>query len=78
MSYEYRSIELDITSLGMSPITYVQVLALLQAFSTKMSRKGYTTWLVEVFSTEGNVRIADALIYDDENWPPKSQELTSG
>ncbi len=78
MSYEYRSIALDITSLSISPITYVQVLALLPAFSTRMSREGYTVWLVEGFSTEGNVRIADALIYDDENWPPKSQELTSG
>lgn len=78
MSYKYRSIELDITPLSISPITYVQVLASLQAFSTRMSREGYATWLVEGFSTEGNVRVADALIYDDDNWPPKSQELTSG
>jgi len=72
MSYEYRSIELDITPLSIFPMTYVQVLALLQAFSTKMSLEGYTTWLVEGFSTEGNVRIPDALIYEDDNWPPKS------
>lgn len=64
--HSYKSAELEITPHGLPGITYNQSYHLLQAFTTKMGREGYLTWLAEVFVTEGNIRIADALIYSNE------------
>lgn len=62
LSYAYESVELDVTPLGESRITYMQTIFLLQAFSLKMNREGYKTWEAEVVRTGDTVQIADALI----------------
>jgi len=47
-------------------LTYNDTLAVLEAFSVKMSRDGYWSWFAEITLTEGGGHLGDALISEIE------------
>ena len=49
------------------PLTYNDTFAVLDGFSTKMSREGYSYWFAEVDRIPGNTRIGVVFMYGPDD-----------